>query len=134
MASKRQRALDRLIDSAGARVYDEESGVWGSGSSDESGWGLSSITNLAKRAVTAPFSLARRGISTSMRIAALPRNIARRGYGMISPGRGSSPPPAAYPDQGYPAQTDQQDYPQGSLPTDYQDQGYPDPNYPDQGY
>jgi hypothetical protein len=140
MASRKQRDLDRLIDASGARVYDEESGVWGRGNSDESGWGLSSITNVVKRSVSAPISLARRGISTSMRIAALPRNIVSRGYGMIAPGRGSAPPPAApppsaYPDSGYPQQFDQQAYPQGSSPADYYpDQGYPDPNYPDQGY
>ena len=127
MASKRQRDLDRLIESAGARVYDEESGCWGHGESDESGWGLSSLTNVVRRAVSAPMSLARRGISTSMRLAALPRNIARRGYRMVAPG---SPPPAAAPEAGYPAENYQQ---QPQL-DNQQDQGYPDPNYPDQGY
>jgi len=135
MASKRQRDLDQLIESAGARVYDEEAGCWSDGSDDESGWGFSSLTRVVKRAVRAPMSIARRGLRTTRRLASMPTNLARRGYGMArgqgqGQGRGQEQEqtPANYPDQG----AQQQEYPQQDSQQD-PNQSYSDQNYPDQG-
>lgn len=125
MASKRQRALDRLIESSGARVYDEEAGCWSDGSDDESGWGLSSITNAIKK-----------GVGTSWKIATTPYSLARRAIGMS---RSSSPQPAyqqAYQpgyQPGYQPQPYQQSYQQPYQDPGYQ-QPYQDPGYQDPGY
>ena len=126
MASKRQRDLDRLIESEGTGVYDEEAGCWSDGSDDESGWGLSSITNAIKK-----------GVGTSWKIATTPYSLARRAVGMS---RSSSPQPAyqqAY-QQPY-QQAYQQPYQDPGYQQPYQDPGYQDPGYaqdyyPDQGY
>jgi hypothetical protein len=77
MASQRQRDLDHLLDSAGAGVYDEETGNWSAGSDDESGWGLSSLTNVVKKAAGGVESVAKRG-------AGLTYGLAKRGASLAS--------------------------------------------------
>jgi len=76
MASQRQRELDHLIESSGAGVYDEELGCW-SGLDDESGWGLSSLTNVVKKAAGGVASVAKRG-------GGLAYGVAKRGASLAS--------------------------------------------------
>ena len=80
MASRRQRELDHLIDTAGVGTYDEELGYWTGCDDDDLGFGLSSITNFAKKAAGDVYGVAKKGAGMTYGLAKRGANLASKPF------------------------------------------------------